>query len=796
MNNNIQEIIQKLLAVPYNTVYALEENLMEKLKKEFFEKCYVDVSYNIQENIYTSEEPVKTAFEIDLSAEELLRRSEEMQQDAAMFFRWLNIPNRNVFYICGDAGTGKSVFLHWLKYCDEQKDESLKRKWAIIDVSESTEKIKILDKQVKVQNFRSIYYKVISAIIRLLEQILYSENDSDGRINHSATVGKFKNISSAFHHYFDWTYPDEQIRTIFRNLPLPNNGDLKNDNDVSEDCGHYLVDVFQRIIDNKSEKDALELFIQIYLFTLFCLYNNCKFVLAIDNVERIIGDDELYNSEITQFASDLRTIHNNIYDNNECLRNEYKIIVFMRNTSVRMVIPQQITDFHASALDMSEWFDVEAILDNKLKWYSDQGESIPIAEEILSILKDNINYEGKLRGLYTKISMIFNNNKRVIVHFLINVLGKTSNRKYVAKFNDYRNRSIEGMTNSLSQFAARSIVYRLLLNEMRQDDFFTAIMTEPSSNAPVHSNYNNSARVGSYGSVGLGYARKILTLAYEYKLQNPNDPYAPLSGILQRMFNLNPNNIGWLYNEENESRRKEISGILFAMNYYDGRKGDWLQFIDIQYDNISKSIRVPNADVMQEIFESGINRLKIKITTAGIAYLYFIAYSFEYFACKSINSKIHREIIGYYDTPPLLSTIPSQKQIMGSCLKDLDCVKIIEVVLLEALKCIIKMNSNEDLGINSIPFVENIGGHPIKHSNRIVNYHTGYIDNFLNCIAEMYETEDRTNSKFHAHYYYFVKTIHELRDLYSSDARGSIENYKDAIQKILAKNQSEKNKLQ
>lgn len=796
MIEQIEEYIQKLLAVPFSPIFGLSERLLNQLKKDFYKKCFVHASDNIKENMHIASEPVKTAFEIDLSTKEMLDRADKIRDDEKSFMTWLHTQQNNVYYVRGDAGTGKSVYLHWLKYHAEQEEPEKGWKWEIIDIAKADESVKILDITVQIPHFELIFYKVISAIMRAIEKRIYLEKSFGKGIDHEKTAIRFKEIYTTYMKVFDVYYPDRKVREFFCSLPLKTeDGKEKTSKQISEDCGRYIAKKFKGILDEKNKIEALELCLQIFLYLIRCLDSHTKFVLAIDNVERIIGNDEVYNIEITKFASSLRTIQNTIVGNNECLRSFYKLVVFMRNTSVRMLTPQQITDIRPSTHDMSDWFDVEAIIYKKITWYEKQGEKLESSDELLSILQDNFNDDGNLRGLYTKISMIFNNNKRVIVHFLINVLGKESNRKYIEFYNQLREHNVRGLSNSLSQFAARSIIYRLLLNEMRQDNFFNAIMTESDIQLNKHSGNNYFQKVKSHGTAGLGYARRILTIAYEYKLNHPNEPYKSLKDIIGELFCVSESDFSSFYNLENAKIREQISDILFAMNYYDGRNGDWLQLIDIHYypEEKGENTRIPSSNKMKEILEKDVEKIRVKITTAGTAYLYFISFSYEYFACKSINSKTRKEIMGEYDIPPLLCTIPKKKEIVESKIEDLTCIKTIRIVLVEALRCITKMNKDEQEGIAITPFRKELERQIVKHTERIVNSHRGYLDNYVECLCSIYSKDAEKDRAFGRHFNLLIETIREMRDFYRYDASEEIDNYKARLQELLEIKQRYKN---
>lgn len=802
MIDRVDELIQKILAVPFDSNHNLSKELLEQLKRDFFTECFVQPSHDVTENIHSLDEPVRTAFEIDLPMKEILDMADTIRDDELAFFNWLNDQTNNVYYVRGDAGTGKTTYLHWLKYRAEQVKPEDGWKWEIIDLAEAVEDIAILDSTIHIPHFNLLYYKVISAIIKSVNEKFYPEKIEQKPINHEKTATYFRGVHAAFENEFDCFYPDRRIREFFNNLPLKTeNEEEKTNKQICEDCGHYVAQNFKDILNNYNMQETLRFFLQLYLYILRCFDNQVKFVVAIDNVERIIGSDEIFNGEITEFATALRTMQTAIAKNNVGLQQFYKLTVFMRNTSVRMLTPQQITDTRAHTFDMSDWFDVEAIIFNKLCWYEKHGEKLEATEEILDILRDNYSENESLRGLYTKLKMIFNNNKRVIVHFIVHVLGKKSNQPYIMIYNQLRLHEFGSLTESLTRFATRSIIYRLMLNEMRQDNFFHTIMTEPATqDKPSIQNreINEQDQVKKdYGIVAVGYARRILTLAYEYELRNHADPYMPLDDILCAIFGMEHRDINLFYSSENSYKREVIAEILFAMNYYDGRKGDWLQFIDIQYypEGTYKSIRIPKVDMLKEILEQGVEKIWIKIMPAGVAYLYFIAFSYEYFACKSMNAPSRKEIIGKYDIPPLLCTIPRKDQIVKSRIIDLECIKTIEVVLIEALRCITKMNRDERQGIDMIPFRRALDKPFIKHTDRIVNSHRGYLDNFVECLSVLFENIRKDDEEFGKHLDLLILTIQKLRNYYQYDANDTIENYKSKIQETLVKMQKEKDEL-
>ena len=211
MIKKVDEYIQKLLAVPYSPIFGLREDLVKKLKKDFFTECFIHTSYDINSNILNATEPVKTAFEIDLSTKEMLDRLDAIRNDENAFLDWLGNIQDAPYYVRGDAGTGKSAYLHWLKYHAEQEEPEKGCKWEIIDLSEANYSVKILDVPISIPDFELLYYKVISAIIKLIEGKFFLKNPTNKIIDTDKTAHRFLHIYNNINENFAAVYPDYRV---------------------------------------------------------------------------------------------------------------------------------------------------------------------------------------------------------------------------------------------------------------------------------------------------------------------------------------------------------------------------------------------------------------------------------------------------------------------------------------------------------------------------------------------------------------------------------------------------------
>lgn len=470
-------------------------------------------------------------------------------------------------------------------------------------------------------------------------------------------------------------------------------------------------------------------------------------MVAFDNFERFIGVDEIYNGHLVKFVDDLREIQNSISSGENGLKEFYQIIIFMRNTTTRMFPSQQSSELTAHSLDLSEWFQISKILEKKVDWYRKKSIEIDDCNRLFAILND-IGGNGKdFRGLRSKLNMLFNNNKRVITRFVSKVLDRNINCNYIIQYDSFKN-NIYNMDISFSKFAARIIIFRLILNELRQDGFFTHIIVQK----------NNKE------STSLGYARKILSILYEFSLGNEN-AYMPFEKIVEGLFPKTNDALSRYFDINNEEKRLLIAQVLFYMNYYDTRSENWLQFIDIQY-NLSdlNRIRINDHKELSKLIDDNYGDISIRITKAGIAYLYFVVYSFEYFSCKSIYAEKKMNEFGEDDLPPLLCVIPKKEEIKKLYCNDLNCMRILKIVSNEAFSCINIMNNDA----NSIGFRKDRREEFKEHKNRIINSHVGFIGNYIYVMKDIYKKELAEDILFKRKFDILVRKMEEIQNIYLS----------------------------
>lgn len=736
-----------ILYVPFNHDYVVNEKIRNALTEdEFFEHCFFmpDFDKEIHELQAVSEEE-KRAFEIDITTTELIEKYDKMKTDSRNFYKWIDANQNDIFCVKGDAGTGKSTFLHYLQYTQRQEGII----WEIIDIQKAISEIKMLGHAVKFPRFETLYSKATATLCKGIYDRMFAASIRERNRNFGENICYIQNVCKGFDKLCEELIADERVEGFFASLSQCVKN-VENERTSVKECARVLSEFTESEIKrDDSLGSAFAIFVELFVVLLRCENREVRYMIAFDNFERFIGTDEIYNRQLTEFVVAMRRIQNVISENFRALSWSFQIVIFMRNTSTRMFTSQQVSELFPHRIEMSAWFQMSKIVKKKVKWYEDHQIEIGDSSRFEGILNDIGYCNGEFRGLRSKLNQLFNNNKRLITLFLEKVMTNPINDWYLDKYDNFY-QNVYGMEKSCAKFAARTIMFRLVLNALREDEFFKVIMAQS----------NNSEKTS------LGYARKILTILYEHKLANGEDVdtyYMSFEDLIRKLFPDYKTSVTRYFNDNNKSKRRTIAQILFYMNYYDGTANSWLQFIDIQYNlSESENVRIDKHEELFHLIDKSYRDMKVRITEAGIAYLFSVVYTFDFFACKSRDMKRKKNAYGVGDMPPLLCLIPTQNDIMNESVSNLPCYKEIRAVADEAFACMTVMDRDD----NSIDFRKTLTSTPISHKRRIINAHIGHIDNFLDCVKSMYEERINTDEIFEQRFNVFKTEIEGVRDEY------------------------------
>ena len=464
-----------------------------------------------------------------------------------------------------------------------------------------------------------------------------------------------------------------------------------------------LNDYFDLSEEEYSQYFFWEKALDVLLILLRCRDNDInEYAIVFDNLERFIANDEIYNEEINSVRRSLSSYVKPMCGEGHCHYGKFKILMAIRSSSARMTTMEQHTaDELPSDMDISDWFIVDKIINEKIKWYKDHNIEIEDATILQSIMGDIKHCQNDLTGLKLFIEPLFNYNKRLIIDFICSVIENSNYEEVIKKYEELWRQNTQ-----VSRFAARSIIKGIILQELDSiDNLFKELKlyTECSEGR----------------TLGLGYCRKILTLLY-----NEEGKYVGLKQILSKVCE-HRNIKEYLVMPEHQKDKEVISNVLFFMNSYNRRENDWIQFVDIQIKNSVKSVKIKDKNELESLIGTNIEDIEIKITSAGKAYLEHIVASFEYFSFRYYKGAKYK---------PLFAAIPSKQELQAEKnFENFECYKIINNVLHNVEKCLKEMQRTSYVPINI--------GEKRKsksHSIRIIEHHQGYIDHFIRFLKEVY----------------------------------------------------------
>ncbi len=694
-------LANKLLKTPFDSRAVVDGNISSMLtEEEFFDYCYVqpmnedDLQFIAEdENLDVTDSIIKISYLKNLIKS--IRTNEQKFND------WLSDPtNHKIYTISGSAGTGKTTYINYRRHLD-------KKKWVILDLDFATASVPWFgSNKTKIYGDCSSASKKIYSIILIKISEMFFGTDADDKAEPDKICINFKNIINNYKKNIKNFYPEnfelfDELSKIKITSKNTNNSVLK----IAAILNNYFT---------LSEKEYSDSFFWEKALNILLILLRCKdddkneYAIVFDNLERFIANDEIYNEEINSVRRSLSSYIKPMCKKCHCHYGKFKILMAIRSSSARMAtIEQHTSDELPSDMDISDWFVVDKIIIEKLRWYKNKKIEIDDASILLNIMGDIKHCKNELTGLKLFIDPLFNYNKRLIIDFVCKILEDSNYEEFINKYKE-----LWGKDTQINRFAARSIVKGIVLQELDSvDNLFKELKLYAES---------DEGRV-----IGLGYCRKILTVLY-----NDDNKYVGLKQILSNV--CGQRNIQkYLSMPEHQKDKEVISNILFYMNSYNRRENDWIQFIDIQIKNSVKSVKVKDQSELDSLIINNMDDIEIKITNAGKAYLEHIVASFEYFSFRYYKG-------GKYK--PLFFAVPSELDLKNmKTVEDVECYRIISNVQSHAEKCINEMKRTTNININ-INIGEKKKGK--YHHIRIIEQHQGYIDHFVKFLKENYNEND------------------------------------------------------
>lgn len=719
-----------LLYTPFDNksnINNTNNTISKKLSiEEFFKNCYSSPIYTRDISFVISNERMDEC-DSETRLEAVLDSNHKAKTNYENFENWLIDPQNNKIYtISGNAGTGKTTFINYQKYNNKDFE------WVILDVDKTDEHIKWFgDTETTIKSFNFAYKKMYATVLNKIYFSLFIGLNKDGSKSVSKIFTNLNNVSQNYKNNFSDLYPSgESFFTELSNTIVNCTSEIE----TVRKCAKYFQSYFDNLENTLTGEEIFYKSLDIFLLILRCLNSKSKntlYVIAFDNLERFINHKEIYNLEIDSIRKSLGEYSKALNVQGSCHAEIFKFVMVIRTNTARMCgVKLQSADELASNIDLNGWFSIDDIIDRKKTWFNDYGINdfyINILEQITGDLRKCS--DNRLTGLKLQIDPLFNYNTRLIVDFVGTMLEKPSNAKYIKLYN-----KMWDANTQLSRFAARSIIKGLIFNELENNDNLF-------KNLKAYSNNNG---------LGLGHARKILTILYNNEMLNPKEHDMSLNSIINQLFHIN--NIQNKWENIEEEQKKTISDILYYMNSYNRRENDWIQFIDIQYENSVSSVSINSPNELKKKIELTTDNFRLNITPSGKAYLKYIVPSFEYFSVRYFD-----------DYTPLFATVPTPTELDKEIeISNLKCIKLLDNVTKQAINCIKQMETEID-----IKLLLNSKEDKKLHKHRIIQQHIGYIDGFIEYINE-YKSQYATTNMSIENYRQLINKCIEFKKRYNN----------------------------
>lgn len=713
-------LANKLLYVPFFEEYPAPPELKDALTTdEFFNECYYhpDFDQEIERLDNLSDEELDD-LDYPLSKLQMVDLLQQQQSNEKTLIEWIEGSGTGIYCITGDAGTGKSTYLHHLQndnkaYC-----------WDFLDLQRAVYEHRIMGMCIQIPDFTSLRGKIISTMLRTIINGVFVQFRNKPNYRYDDITTRINDFCRFYKNTLEEFYPAEAVAELYTSLE-----------DIPEEtgqifcnkCAKRFVDYFNILFNKYDSEQVFRYVFEHFLIYLYFSNSYKKHIIVIDNLERYIGTDEIFNDQIINLFAQLRACRDQYNqqfgaynDGVDQFPRHFQIIVAMRNTTVRMFTPQQYADFVAHGLDLSEWFPIGEIIKKKFAWFEKHSELLgdctnTLKTTLLYILGDQGQTGDILRGLRLKLNMLFNNDKRLICDFLISALNDRNNKAYLEAANHYLDDP--NLSPSLRKFAYRSIIWRIVINKLGQGTLFQMIYQLESFERII---------------AELDYVRKILTILSNYSFAHPHG-FMSLFDLLRDLYPKRPQVEFWFYSGACKFEKSKVSRILYLLNSYDRRENDWFKFIDIQCN--SEHINGTHIKDLETFEAKMLDRntarhIRIQITAAGKAYLGYIVQSFEFASRLS----------GCIDPLPFL--MPSADEIENSTsIENIPCINTIQRVFANS-KRLIQLSRDDSTKGYEVPYRKSTSDSGSYYSYRIVHAHSGYINNFRELVEKVLQSEN------------------------------------------------------
>lgn len=752
-----------------------------KNKYEFIKHCYAEPCFDKIENQLRDElksnkkQTIKSRIIAELNEKIKLVTAKRIAKTD--FENGLETSSDNPIYIRGFAGTGKTTYLNTLLLRKKQKaeKESYSTSNELYDMTLSSETLTFLSLNWRNCNFSKTLNKFISVLMAKLNEFLsVNANESENEFK-----SRLKNILT---NYYDYIFKcGLRIYTdVFSIIEKFVNGEIKyNTTSLSDISNEVFCKLMYNIVvsycpqkgSSEDEVDqSIDKLLELSVILMFCSHSKeeidgkkFKHFIFFDNIENFIKGNMVYDSDINtiarimnQFVDSLTERFKIINNGNITFSQHFKIILAIRDTTENIIDEVYLQDDcnPKIQLDVSTWFSLDEIIDNKIKYFKKNG-ILPCSEIQYKIIKyifsDSTSTENGLSDIF---SQMYNYNKRRIIIYLTSALQmhQICGEDYIHLWETAKKYDNGPKTNENIELAAtykngaRQIIMRLLLDYIEDTNYFEAI---------------NTLREDRETLLGSGMARKILTYLYRR---------VPLSSVEDEVENLGFVGFNTLLrevmvspcrsNNNPQSYRSKIeilARIMYKLNSSSEESTHWCQLIIIKFGQKDFDPAVLAEQIYKDFEANNDDKAYgVKICDAGRYFVKAILPNFEYFACRyakqtfPLFSGNNLTIVRESDNKYNFNTVATE--LLETISKQVICC--INAIISQDLNFFTTTQNHCFDGMYSVegctrrycyePATRSVAnyGNEQCHPLRIINNHLSYLDNYRAFILTYKKSND------------------------------------------------------
>lgn len=655
-----------------------------------------------------------------------------------------------LFMIKGEAGSGKTTYIHKLK---EQSAEKMFFHFCDFETTRRTISLLGIPFDFK-EKFNSNVWKYVSIIVEHIIDILKIENSETPQLHRKFIYNIVKIYNDNFcilqgkHTVVD----TDDVRYFFEILGNYADSQIDYIGFAKKLCNNFKKK-FNHFENKNNHLGAVSYITTIMIRLFFCLFKitEKKQICVIDNIEYFVPFDEEHPiqecelqiifdgiiksiAEIRPLLRELKNIHSDF-------ENFYAFVLVTRPISISLIESQHYVDFNRdSIINISTWYCAEDIYNNKINFFKDEISNLQKSiyfETYANIIGDLSIYNW---GLHDMISKMYNYNYRRIAEDVISAISKIP-ENYLNYFNIQWKKSTK---IPYLKHLCRKFIFRILINHIQRTKYFDKLMVEnrdAASRKKIPENNESSS-----------YARKIATTLYRVsinQLNNNDNEYISFPKIIEAVLQT-----PYFPKTINGTAIEQLASILYLMNETRNAETNWAPLITIKFDieqtynkkNLSEEMKKEWILYNKDKKNSSFLKYGVKINSAGVFFAKMVP-DFEYFACRYAPN---------YPALFILENLKHSEKYKNSY----KCIDLIKIVKENAFMCIDELIERDKKFFKSIKYSTNESSNfellynftsPYKwlykekgennklvpHPIRILNHHIGYIEHYLEYISNL-----------------------------------------------------------